>query len=154
MACPVNNRLSAYHDGELDSASAAEVRGHVERCAECAAELAGLASMSKLFVPSARPRLSQMGLYRMHDKADTLMNASVLRTARVLRLAAAFVLAVSSVWMMRSGSAPAASEPVAAAPPWMDVAVTATAETNSLDATTPAAAYYLASVANRADDLP
>jgi hypothetical protein len=36
----------------------------------------------------------------------------------------------------------------------MDVAVTTTAETNSLDATTPAAAWYLASVANRADDLP
>jgi anti-sigma factor RsiW len=153
MSCSFNQRLSAYFDGELDAASAEQVRRHVEQCAECAAELAELKGLSGLFEQSPPPRLSQIAMYRLHNKADMLVRGDVLRVARYVRAVAACVLVGSWLWLANSSAAvPAAQETVQTAPPWLDVAVTATAETHSLDATTPAAAWYLADASSRADE--
>jgi anti-sigma factor RsiW len=153
MSCAFNNRLSAYFDGELDAALAAEMRRHIEQCAECAAELAELKKMSGLFDESPLPHLSQIAEYRLHNKADLLIHGDVIRVARYIRAVAACVLVGSWLWLANlAPGVPAAQESVQAAPPLLDVAVTATDETHSLDTTTPAAAWYLADVSSRADE--
>jgi anti-sigma factor RsiW len=163
MACSFGNRLSAYHDGELDSASAAEVQRHVAECPACASELAELNSLSGLFEKSPRPRLSQMSLHRIHNGVDLVIRGNFLRTVKVLRAIAACVLVGASIWLIETssqtsftnpGSTASSQESVEAAPPWVDAAVTATAETQSLDATSPAAAWYLADFSSRSDDVP
>jgi anti-sigma factor RsiW len=155
--------LSAYHDGELDSAERAQVERHAAACPACAAELAELASLSRLVGEYPPPRLSQIALHRLHDRTDMVMRAGVLRVARVLQAAAACVVVASTLMLMRTSSANSSNSgqeataqetAVEAAPPWLDVAVTASAETQSLDATTPAAAWYLADVSSRSEDVP
>jgi anti-sigma factor RsiW len=153
MSCSFNNRLSAYFDGELDAATTEAVRRHVEGCAECAAELAELKKLTGMFEQSPPPRLSQIALYRLHNNADVVVRGDVLRVARFVRAVAACVLVGSWLWLANgSGTVPTAQETVQTAPPWLDVAVTATAETHSLDTTTPAATWYLADASSRSDE--
>jgi anti-sigma factor RsiW len=60
MACSVSKLLSAYHDGELDSAQSVDVERHIVDCPQCAAELAELAGLSRIFEQSPPQRLSQI----------------------------------------------------------------------------------------------
>lgn len=158
----MSDRVSAYHDGEMNATDAAAMERHLAECPACAAELTELAGMSRLFAENQPPRLSQIALHRLHNKADDLARADVIRVARVLQAIAASVLVAASIWLMQSSPAvsPLASNsspsPVAQdqsqVPPWLDVAVTATAQTTQLDTTTPAAAWYLADLSSRSDD--
>jgi anti-sigma factor RsiW len=160
MKCPNCDRLSAYHDGELDAATRAEVQRHLDQCPACAVELAELSAMSQWFAQSPRPRLSQIALHRLHNGADATMQRDMLRLARFVQAIAACVLVSASIWLMNSSrSAPATlSQAVSqdsqtpAAPPWTGLAVEATAETNNLDVSSPAAAAYLADISSRSDD--
>jgi len=164
MSCSFSNRLSAFHDGELDSAAGAEIELHLAECPACAKELADLSAMSGMFLQSTRPRLSQMSLHRIHDRVDLVIRGNFLRTVKVLRAIAACVLVAGSIWLMKSPSEKAitqmppdaggTTESADAAPPWLDAAVTATAETQSLDVTTPAAAWYVADFSSRSDEAP
>jgi anti-sigma factor RsiW len=151
MACPFNNHLSAYHDGELDAAGRAEIDRHLSTCPACASELAELTALSGLFQANPPPRLSQIAGHRLHNEADAVMQASFVRVARALQLVAACVLLAASLWPRSSETS---NESVQSVPPWVDVAVTASAETNSLNVTTPAAAWYLADATARSEDAP
>jgi len=159
MACNWSHRLSAYHDGELDVAARAEVERHIAQCPECARELAEMASLSRMMLDNPPQRLSQIGLHRLHNRVDVVVRADVLRTARVLQAIAACVLIGTSIMMMRmpeiqnTGVETAQVQPQSP-PPWVDLAVNVTAETTQIDATTPAAAWYLADISSRSDDLP
>jgi anti-sigma factor RsiW len=162
MACSISNRLSAYHDGELDAASRVEVERHLSQCPACAVELAELKAMSNWFEESQRPRLSQIALYRIHGQADWVVRKDLLRFARTVQAIAACVLVAASIGLMWShGSASGleatgfeatGAQAVQAAPPWLGLAVQTTAETNQLDVSSPAAAVYLADVSSRSDE--
>jgi anti-sigma factor RsiW len=156
MACSISNRLSAYHDGELDAVSGLEVERHLSQCPACAAELAELKAMSNWFEESQRPRLSQIALYRIHGRADWVVRKDLLRFARKVQAIAACVLVAASIGLMWSHGSPSPLEAspttVQAAPPWLGLAVQTTAETNQLDVSTPAAAVYIADVSSRSDE--
>jgi len=159
MACNFGHRLSAYHDGELDAAARAEFDRHIDQCPECALDLAEMASLSRMLMDNSPPRLSQIGLHRLHNRVDVVVRADVLRTARMLQAVAACVLVGASILMMRlpgttiTGVETAQVQPQSP-PPWVDLAVNVTVETTQIDATTPAAAWYLADISSRSDDLP
>jgi anti-sigma factor RsiW len=160
MHCPFSEKLSLFHDGELDSAAHAETERHLASCGECAAELAGIREMSRLMFENPAPRLSQMGLHRIHRRTDLLLQAPVLRMARTLRAIAACVLIAGSGWLVFAPAAPSPAQPespaetgdMQAPPPWLDVAATVTAESGQMEATSPAAAWYLADVSGNSDD--
>lgn len=152
ISCPQSNRLSAYHDGELDAEARASVEAHLAQCPACAAELADMAAMSNLFATAQRPGLSQIAAYRLGNRVRELFSDDMLRVARRLRAIAACVLVVCSIWLLRSSnSRPSVTQVAPSTPPWIDVAVATSAETNSLDATTPAAAWYVADFSSRGD---
>ena len=155
--CSFSNRISAYHDGELDAEEDADMERHLRQCPQCATELAEISSLSALFTENEPPRLSQIARHRLHKNADGLMaqraEADVIRVVRVLRAVAACVVVVGSIWLLQSPPTNSSQElPQAQVPPWLEVAVTATAQTTQLDTTTPAAAWYLADFSSRSDD--
>lgn len=157
MSCALGDRLTAYHDGELDALARADVERHIRDCPSCRAELAELSAMSGLFAQAERPGLSQIARRRLHDRADRVMQADFLWIARVMQAVAASVLVAGSLWLTyssgRAGGTQSA-QTVPTAPPWVDVAVAVTAQTRELDATTPAAAWYLADASSRSDEVP
>jgi anti-sigma factor RsiW len=150
----MSDRLSAYHDGELDAASRGEVERHLSECPACAVELAELKAMSNWFQAAPPQRLSQIARYRIHGQTDWVVKQDLLRFARTVQAIAACVLVAASIGLMWSHGAVSPIEPsqVQAAPPWMGLAVQTTAETNELDVSTPAAAEYLGDVSSRSDE--
>ena len=115
--------------------------------------------MSQMFATTDRPHLSQFANHRLRLHAEGLVESEALRLVRTVRAIAACVLAAASIWLWLFTGSPAmpdtealATSQIAAPPPQLDVAVTASAETQSLDTTTPAAAWYLADISSRSDD--
>ncbi len=53
----VQQRLSAYYDGELSAGLAADVARHIEACDECAAELSSFESLSSDFAHTPLPAI-------------------------------------------------------------------------------------------------
>jgi hypothetical protein len=153
--CPNSQQISAYHDGELDAAARQEVGRHLSQCAACARELEDFGAMSGIFASAARPRLSQMSLYRIHNKADSVMDEGLVRTARMLSAIAACVLVTASAALMLRGSQPAQNreELSTTAPPWVDIAVPSD-RPSTVANSTPAAAWYLANIRNSTDEAP
>ncbi len=147
MNCDRTSKLPAYHDGELSPAEAAELESHLSACLICSAELADLRGLSMQFAQVEQPRLSQIERHRVHRALDAIMERAVVRFAWSLSGVAAAVLIVGTFWLSQ------ATEPVQAAPPWVDAAVYA----HSLgdNAQSPAAQWYLADASQRsADDTP
>jgi anti-sigma factor RsiW len=156
-SCSFTDKLGAYHDGQLDAAASAEIEKHLTSCPACTAELAELRKMSQWFAQEPEPHLSQMSLYRLHQQTQRAMEVGMVRLARAISAVAACILVASSMWLVRTNEAPAPVEPVqttAGVPPWVDVTVAANRDTASVDTTTPAAAWYLASASVRSDDMP
>jgi anti-sigma factor RsiW len=147
--CDLIAKLDAYHDGELDEAERLEMEAHLRECPACAAELAVMNSVSRLFQNQARAGLSQIGMYRLHREIDGAMEEGVLRIMRVLSGIAACVLIAGSVWLVKSRSV-TVENAAPSAPPWADVA-RADIETPTAVYSTPAAVWYLADDNNRAD---
>jgi Putative zinc-finger len=149
--CPNNLRLSAYHDGELDESGRAEVERHLRDCPSCAAELAQLREMSRLFASQESPRLLPIAVHRLHKKVDDAMEEGLLRFMRVFNAIAACVLIAGSAWLMMKprGQNPTVEPAIAtpAVPPWVNVENIS--DTPSGAYSTPAAAWYLADDTSR-----
>jgi len=152
MSCSFSQHLSAFHDGELAPDLREAVRRHLAECPACAAELTDLAAASRLFAAVDRPHLSQFSQFRIRQTAEALVQSDILKFVRVVRAIAACILIGASIWLWQMSSSSPAPEQVSAPPPQVDVAIVASEETQSLDATTPAAAWYLADASSRADD--
>ena len=79
MACAEDLRVQAYFDGELDGAAAAEVRHHLEGCADCRALLEDLQRLRTVIrrdlIPVASPQLRA----RMMQALDAQAPAQVTR---------------------------------------------------------------------------
>jgi anti-sigma factor RsiW len=105
-------RLGAYYDGQLDAAGREEVERHLRACGACAERLAEWRGMSTLFAEAQGPRLSQIGLHRLHVNLDLMIDRGLLRLVRGLSAIAASVLLVGTLWLVHSR--PVTSEPAAA----------------------------------------
>ena len=159
-SCPYQDQLSAFSDGELPEARIAEIQEHLRQCASCAAELDQLQAMSRLMDSEKvnsfeKSRLSQIGLHRLRQRVDQAMEeVGVLRFVRVFNAIAACLLVAGSAWLMvkASGDRVTVESATPAAPPWVDVAVVSDTPTGAYS--TPAAAWYLADDAGRADEAP
>lgn len=149
--CPFNEQISAFHDNEVDEALAARIGEHLRDCPSCAAELERLEAMSRLVMSAPAPRLSQIGLHRLHRRMDQAMEEGLLRFVRVFNAIAACVLVAGSAWLlMKTRDDRAVENATPAAPPWVDVAEVS--DTPSGAYSTPAAAWYLADI--RSDETP
>ena len=97
MICDWNNKLSAFHDGELPAEARAQVEAHVAACPECAAEIGRLRRIARFLRAAPIPAMSAGALPRLHNRlgAERIMLANGRRTARLagwLTTAAAAVI--------------------------------------------------------------
>lgn len=92
MSCDRSAQVHAYHDGQLSPASRAEVETHVAACADCAALLNDLRSVSRLVKTAPLPDIRQDVLDRYYGVWDAYHQRSVLRISSWLTAAAAAVL--------------------------------------------------------------
>ena len=126
--CQHSDKLSAYHDGELRPAEAAEAERHLAACPACAAELGRLVKLSQAFAGLPRPLVSPQMMRRLHRRIDTLPGLAIARLAEALTAVAASIVIACGVWLWAS-SAPAGAatmplweaavlqKPVGTAPP-------------------------------------
>ena len=102
-SCSHNDRISAYHDGELPAAAARELEAHMASCPACTAELAELRELSRRFgaLATARPVMSDDAIGRVHAEVDEIgRERSVLRFAEVLTALAAVLLIATSLGLL------------------------------------------------------
>ena len=85
VTCDNLPRVSAYHDGELSAAAAAEVERHLATCGACSAELAGYRAMSRGFASAELPKLSSSARRRLRRAVEEERSASRLRIVRASR---------------------------------------------------------------------
>ena len=113
--CEHTDRLSAYHDGELDPATRAEVQRHLAQCPPCAAELARLVRLSGALAGLGNPTIDPRAMQRLHQRLDVLPLPSLAigRLAAALTAVAASILLACGAWLWASSSpAGTASMPV------------------------------------------
>src|ERR1019366_3036050 len=140
-SCGFENKIAAYHDGELDAGQRANVEMHLGQCEDCRRALSELRAMSGLFATSERPRLSQISRYRLHRTVDAAMEQGLLRLAWMMSGIAASVLLLGSVLLMRVNENGLAQAP-AEAPPWVSVSLESSRDPVVRDAASPAAQWY------------
>jgi anti-sigma factor RsiW len=141
--CGFENKIEAYHDGELDASDRAVIESHVAQCDDCRRALAQLQAMSVLVATSEQPALSQISRYRLHQKVDAVMERGLLRLAWTMSGIAASVLLLASAWLMRVNQTALVQGP-SEAPPWMSVSLATSRDPVIRDAASPAAQWYLA----------
>lgn len=129
--CHYQDRLDAFHDGELDPAAAEQVERHAEACASCAAELRRMRQVTGMFEALADEPVSDNALGRFHRAVDQVEEEpplGVLRIAAVLTSLAASVLVIGSAWLWELPPAPSGAPQVAYHPrlttDWERVAMT------------------------------
>src|SRR5258706_13031773 len=79
--CRFQTLLAAYHDGELhDGKVRRAFEEHLARCPHCAAELAGMRSLSGQIndAISAREGVTKRAVAQMHRAGDEDMDAAVV----------------------------------------------------------------------------
>ncbi len=110
--CEHADKLSAYHDGELDAVSRAAMERHLGQCAQCAAELERLRKLSALLVQTAPAEMPPLGMRRLHALAERSIGGDLMRWAMTMTALAASVLIACSVLLWRQhGSAEPVSVP-------------------------------------------
>ena len=101
--CRFQSRLNAFHDGELDEASARQFEMHLKSCATCPAELESLREVSRQFRQLPDTTISPARVSRIHAAVDEANEpANILRLAGLLSGLAASVLIVATAWMFES----------------------------------------------------
>jgi hypothetical protein len=116
--CSFHPQINAYHDGELDGATARLVSEHLSTCAACREELAVVEGISRLFVAKTHSQMLPLELARLHQRLDGAADRGVgkrpaemdfLRTAGMLSALAASIMVISGVWLAEFPSRHAAA---------------------------------------------
>lgn len=109
MNCKWNEKLSAFHDGELPADARAQVASHVAACPECAAEIERLRRIASFLKAAPIPAMSAGALPRLQKRlgAERIVLANGRRTARLagwLTTAAAAVILIcgAALYSMQS----------------------------------------------------
>ena len=149
---PRGETLSAFHDGQLDAELAKTVAAHVTACAACTLELQRYSMMSEFVNATARLPLSQIGRARLNRQIDAVfasgMDSSLIRFGLRVSGIAASILLLGTIGLLVGGESRTTAQ---AAPPWVGVAVSSDADTVVRNASTPAAAIYLADASSTTD---
>jgi len=124
--CKNEQRLSAYHDGELSTEDRADLEAHLARCPVCAAELERLRRLSRLVQTAGRTAMPGPVRSRLHRAVDAAPAADLRRTAKALLALAASVLVVCGVWLWQANGGAEAAEAI---PVWETVAARGPAQT-------------------------
>lgn len=114
-SCEYSEKLSAYHDDELEGEARLAVERHVAQCPRCAAELSRLRKLSALLGRCADAEVSATGMRRLHALADRSAGGDILRWAMTMTALAASVLIACSVLLWRQYGA---SHGAQALPEW------------------------------------
>jgi anti-sigma factor RsiW len=101
--CPLQARLSAFYDHELDATTATQIESHLAACAECRETLEGLRVVSRALSTTGRGDISQIGMARLHATADDAARRRELYpVARALIAVAASVLVIAGAWLVET----------------------------------------------------
>jgi anti-sigma factor RsiW len=122
-SCENGRQLSAYHDGELPAADAADLERHLARCDTCAAELMKLRAMSRLLSAAIEVRqVPPEAMARWRRSVRPGRDRVILRMTEMLSAAAAAILLVCStmLWQQWNTAVRPARQPSAS---WESVAV-------------------------------
>ncbi len=132
-SCENQRRISAYHDGELPPAEAAELERHLVRCDACAEELRKLCAMSHLLSSAIDVRqVPAEAMDRWRGSLRPGRDRVILRMTEMLSAAAAAVLLVCMTMLWQQWSA-APAGPARQQSAWEAVAVrTASAPVRTL----------------------
>ena len=110
MACAFLCRTGAYLDQELAAAERAAYEAHLSACGECARELERLARLSRFLSAAGRNagdtipiQGAELPEFRFLWK-PLAYRQKLVRFAELLMAAAALVMAVCGLWLLRSGS--------------------------------------------------
>ena len=126
--CLWRSRLGAFHDGELDSATATALESHLAACPDCRAELEDIAELSSLAAAIGSGGLSKMALRNIHRAIDAEDRFTIFRIAGLLTGLAASALVVGGAWLWEAPPAGSMERPLIVvgdnkAPQWENVAV-------------------------------
>lgn len=138
-SCPVQFRLEAYHDGELDVEQRRVFERHLARCAACARDLAWMQSVSAALAFDAAHDLTPDEAVQVHRAIDDLRageRRSVFRTAVAIMAVAASILIVCLAWYAQLPAAAPRTSPMAQAgepPAWERTAMTLRVDPHSAD---------------------
>jgi len=108
--CPESMRLSGYLDGEVDAARAAAIELHLAQCAECAALLKELQSVSTAVRGMPVPAVSPFLMARLDRHVDRYAWRGPQRLAGVLAALAASVAIVCGLQLMQTSQTSPAPE--------------------------------------------
>jgi len=147
--CPSEQKLSAYHDGELLAEDRERLARHLAWCQACVRRMEQLKQMSAFIASGSPVGLSQIALRRLHNKLDEVIERGLVRWAWEVSGIAAAILLIGSVWLARLAEPVSASVSV---PPW--VGAQASADPVIQETPTPAAAWYLADARNSSEVNP
>jgi anti-sigma factor RsiW len=140
--CMYQQRLMAYHDGELTPQQRLEVERHVKDCLTCGAALRQQRALSGLVREAeAIPTVSEDALARLHRAIPAARERSVMRICRAVALAAAVLLVfcIGSLWYETRWREEAPSPPT----DWEMAAVTVESDGAHLAADTRFAAWVV-----------
>ena len=124
-SCENERQLSAYHDGELAPAEAAELERHLARCDACAAELRKLRAMSQ-FLSSAVDvqQVPAEAMDRWRYSVRPGRDRVILRITEMMSAAAAAILLVCVTMLWQQWNT--ATRPARQQSAWENVAVRTT----------------------------
>jgi anti-sigma factor RsiW len=130
MTCDKAAQVHAYHDGELDAPSAAELEAHLRDCAPCQALLNDLRSLSQLFNHADLPAMPDAVLARLEGSWQQVAERAQLRIVTWMTGVAAALL-VGALLMWQHVHDAQLSRPVAADPVVLATAAEPPGEPNS-----------------------
>jgi anti-sigma factor RsiW len=148
--CLTDQKLSAFHDGEITADERAVLSRHLAWCEACIRRMEELRAISSLISSGTPGGLSQIAMRRLHNKLDEVMERGLVRWAWEVSGIAAAILLVGSIWLAQL--AEPASAATAVVPPWVGAqasVVSATPESSSA-----AEVWYLADARNTSDSNP
>jgi len=123
-SCENQRKLSAYHDGELSAALAAEMEKHLLQCPSCREELRRLRAMSVLLASAIDEQAPPEATARWKRSVRPARDRAVLRMTGMLSAAAAAILLVCSTMLWQQSGKPTGLPPRAAT--WESVAARTT----------------------------
>lgn len=97
----VRDRLDAYAAGTLESSGRDAVRAHLDSCAECAADLEAARFLAPHTAALPREAPADPALWAGVESRLTSHSRFRPRTAHILALAAALLLAMGAGWWLR-----------------------------------------------------
>jgi anti-sigma factor RsiW len=115
--CSYDPRLSAFHDGELDTSSSADLQRHLPGCAACQRELQAISSASTMLATAPRAEFMEGAMARLRAAGPGILRRArlaqdhgdlprILPMVRWLCAVAASILIIGAAWLIQTPSRP------------------------------------------------